>query len=121
MIFVSLTVVPVPSRRFFLVGNGEPALVISRAGGREFLERRGYAIVGFQAVVRRRLAVTVKVDKSGRDNQAFRINHLAPKQRRCGNGGDIVSGYPDVADGVQVRFRIHHEAAGQDRVVLLRE
>ena len=99
----------------FIFARGVPGVYIVSADF-EF-ERSGDAIVGLKLVIARCLAVFVKIDEAGGDDQAFGVERSFGFQRSGGQRADFAGGDAHVSYFVEAGFGIHDVAVGDDDLV----
>jgi hypothetical protein len=95
-----------------------PRVDIGRAD-LEFGHRR-HAVLRLQRIVGRRLRVLVQVDEPRRHHVSAGVDRRRSVERRFRDRADHAAADADVAHGIETRLGIHHAAAAQDEVEVLR-
>ena len=96
---------------------GVPALDIR--GAHFELERRGDTVTRLIPIGLRRLAVGVKIDKAGRDDESSGVDDRATRQRVSRNRGDGPAADADIPDLVQARLWIDDAAVRDHQIEVL--
>lgn len=88
-----------------------------RLGGTDLqLQRRRHAIAHHERIRGLVLPVLMKVDEAGGNDVVRCIDHAGAVERRCGDRLHSAGANPDMPDGVEPGFGIHHPAVGDHEV-----
>ena len=84
------------------------------------LESGRHAVTCLKRVRLWSLAVRMKIDEAGRNDEPCRVDGRAPCQAVAGNRGDLPAADSDVTDAIQARLGIEHAAVRDDQIKVLR-